>query len=402
MEIRIRANPHPAQAQIHNSSARFKVIDAGRRFGKTRLGVLECFDTALAGGRAWWIAPIYKIAEIGWRPLMRMGMQIPLARVSKSEMRVEFRNGGEVAVRSADNPQNLRGEGLDLLVLDEAAYIKKGAWVEVLRPALSDKKGRAIFISTPRGRNWFYELWQMGNTGQPDYASFKFPTSANPYIDPAEIEDARRQMPELMFRQEYLAEFIDDSGGVFRKVQSAVYYDDYGEPKKDHTYCAGVDVAAMVDYTVISILDINDRVVAHIDRFNRVDYPVLVDRIMEHVKRWKLNVVKVEENGIGRPVIDMLYQLGAPVMPFLTTNATKQMIIQNLQAAFEHEDIGIPNDPVLIAELLSFESKRNPSGSFTYSAPEDMHDDCVMSLAITWDTIANSGNVTIEENPFYP
>ena len=134
------------------------------------------------------------------------------------------------------------------------------------------------------------------------------------------------------------------------------------------------------------------------DRFNRVDYGVLIDRLASAYKRWGMTVMKVEANSIGQPVIDALRVKGVNVIPFTTTSGTKQTIIQNLQAAFENGEIGIINDPVLIGELLSFESKRNASGSFSYSAPEGMHDDCVMSLALAWDGMRPQ--VTITTDPF--
>jgi hypothetical protein len=127
------------------------------------------------------------------------------------------------------------------------------------------------------------------------------------------------------------------------------------------------------------------------DRFNRVDYPVLIDRLAAIYERWGLQSMTIEANSIGRPVIDHMIERNLTVIPFTTTNATKQSIIQGLQSAFEHGGIKIVDDPILIGELLSFESKRSPSGSFTYSAPDGMHDDCVMSLAIAWDAISNRG-----------
>ena len=304
-------------------------------------------------------------------------------------MSVIMANGGEVRIRSADNPDSLRGEGLDFVVCDEYAFMKAEAWSEALRPALSDKLGRALFIGTPRGRNHFWELYQRGVRGDDGYQSFTYPTAANPYIQASEIEAARKELPELIFRQEYLAEFIDDSGGVFRRIQEVAKLSPLSAPLPDHSYIAGVDVASAVDYTVVCILDATTHEMVYMDRFNRVDYNVLIDRLEAIYQRWHLTTMKIESNSIGQPVIDQLYSRGLSIIPFTTTNATKQVIIQNLQAAFEHDELAIINDPVLVNELLSFESKRNPSGSFAYSAPEGMHDDCVMSLAIAWDCIAN-------------
>jgi len=387
---RINAKPHPGQLEVHNSQARFKVLSAGRRWGKTRLGVNECLDAAAQGGRAWWVSPSYKTSEVGWRPLRQIARKIPNAEIRLVDRMVTLPNGGFVAVRSADNPDSLRGEGLDFVVMDECAFMQKEAWTEAIRPALSDRQGKALFISTPKGRNWFWEAYMRGVNGEEGWESWTFPTSSNPYIEPAEIEAAKRDLPEMIFRQEYLAEFMDDSGGVFRRVQEAAVL----EPKEyeqGRQYVAGVDVAASVDFTVVTVLDAETKEMVYLDRFNRVDYPVLIDRLEAVYKRYHLTSMVVESNSIGRPVIDELVARGLNIVPFTTTSATKQAIIQNLQAAFENGQILVLNDQILVGELLSFESKRNASGGFSYSAPAGMHDDCVLSLAIAWHGATSAG-----------
>ena len=383
----INAKPHPGQLEVHNSDARFKVLSAGRRWGKTRLGVNECIDAAVKGGRAWWVSPTYKTSEVGWRPLRQIARKIPGAEVRLGDRQVNLPGGGFVAVRSADNPDSLRGEGLDFVVMDECAFMQREAWTEAIRPALSDRQGKALFISTPKGRNHFWELYQKGINGEEGWQSWTFPTISNPFIQASEIEAAKRDLPEMIFRQEYLAEFIDDSGGVFRRVQDAAVLEPQ-EPDANKQYVAGVDVASSIDFTVVSIMDVKSKELVYLDRFNRVDYNVLEDRLEALYRRWHLDSMKIEANSIGQPVIDHLYAKGLSIIPFTTTSATKQAIIQGLQSAFEHGEIRIINDPVLVGELLSFESKRSPSGGFSYSAPDGMHDDCVMSLAIAWSAIA--------------
>ena len=380
---KINAKPHAGQLEVHNSDARFKVLSAGRRWGKTRLGVNECLDVAAQGGRAWWVSPSYKTSEVGWRPLRQITRKIPGAEIRLVDRVVNFPGGGFVAVRSADNPDSLRGEGLDFVVMDECAFMQKEAWTEAIRPALSDRQGKVLFISTPKGRNWLWEIYQRGVSGEDGWQSWTFPTSSNPFIAKEEIDAAKRDLPEMIFRQEYLAEFIDDAGGVFRRVQEAAVLEpkEYEEGKQ---YIAGVDVAASVDFTVVSVLDAESKEMVYLDRFNRVDYPVLIDRLESVYHRYHLTSMVVETNSIGRPVIDELATRGLNIVPFTTTSATKQAIIQSLQSALENGSILVLNNPVLIGELLSFESKRAPSGSFTYSAPDGMHDDCVMSLAIAW------------------
>jgi phage FluMu gp28-like protein len=391
MNTTINAKPHKTQAIIHRSEARYKVIDAGRRWGKTRLGVLECLETAIAGKRAWWVSPSYKSANVGWRPLRKLASQIPGVKINLTEKNVSFPSGGEVSIRSADNPDSLRGEGLDLVVLDEAAFMKPEAWSEVLRPALSDRQGKAIFISTPRGRNWFWNIWMRGQEDGSEWQSWTYPTSSNPFIPKTEIEAARLDLPEIIFRQEYEALFVDSEGAVFRRIQEAAVLDQLEGPLEGRNYSAGVDVAAAVDYTVITIMDVESKEMVFMDRFNRVDYPTLEDRLYQVYTTWRLSGMVVEANSIGRPVIDHLVKRGVGVTPFTTTNATKQSIIQSLQSAFEHDSIKVLNNPILVGELLSFESKRSPSGSFTYAAPEGMHDDCVMSLALSYYGISGGG-----------
>ena len=383
----INAKPHPGQLEVHNSDARFKVLSAGRRWGKTRLGVNECIDAAVKGGRAWWVSPTYKTSEVGWRPLRQIARKIPGAEVRLGDRQVNLPGGGFVAVRSADNPDSLRGEGLDFVVMDECAFMQKEAWTEAIRPALSDRQGKALFISTPKGRNHFWELYQKGINGEEGWQSWTFPTISNPFIQASEIEAAKRDLPEMIFRQEYLAEFIDDSGGVFRRVQDAAVLEPQ-EPDANKQYVAGVDVASSIDFTVVSIMDVKSKELVYLDRFNRVDYNVLENRLEALYRRWHLDSMKIEANSIGQPVIDHLYAKGLSIIPFTTTSATKQAIIQGLQSAFEHGEIRIINDPVLVGELLSFESKRSPSGGFSYSAPSGMHDDTVMSLAIAWSALA--------------
>ena len=378
---------HERQKEVAESGARFKVCAAGRRFGKSRLGSALCVSEGLKGGRAWWVAPSYPVAMVGWRMIKKLSQRIPGVKIKQGDYMVEFPLGGEVRVRSADNPNSLRGEGLDLVVLDECAFMKEETWNEAIRPALSDRLGKAVFISTPKGRNWFWHLYQHGINGEEGWRSWQLPTSSNPFIQASEIEAAKRDLPEMIFRQEYLAEFIDDSGGVFRRVQDAAVLEPQ-EPDANKQYVAGVDVASSIDFTVVSIMDVKSKELVYLDRFNRVDYNVLENRLEALYKRWHLDSMKIEANSIGQPVIDHLYAKGLSIIPFTTTSATKQAIIQGLQSAFEHGEIRIINDPVLVGELLSFESKRSPSGGFSYSAPSGMHDDTVMSLAIAWSALA--------------
>ena len=376
---------HKGQLEIVRSGARFNVLACGRRWGKTRLGAVLCARTGLRRGRAWWIAPSYKMAAVGWRLLRQLAQQIPGAEVRQGDQLINLPGGGSVQVRSADDPQSLRGEGLDFVVLDECAFIIEAAWLEALRPALSDRRGGALFISTPKGRNWFWRLWQRGqSSADPDWRSWQFATSTNPYIDPAELVAARQSLPERVWRQEYMAEFVDDAGGVFRRVMEAATLQPVVVQNTSHTYVAGLDWALHEDFTVLIVLDATSRQVAYLDRYNGVDYSLQRQRITAACERFGVVALVAEENAMGGPNNEALQAAGLNVRRFTTTNATKATIIEDLATAFERGELAILADPVLVAELQAYELQRTPSGMVRYTAPAGMHDDCVIALALAW------------------
>lgn len=208
---------HESQERIFRHPARFKVVCCGRRWGKTLLGVTICIHRAMKGERVWWVAPIYKQALEGWEYLLRF-LQDPRLRVQvhATELMVSFPSGGSIQIRTADNPNNLRGAGLNYVVLDEAAFMKGGLDL-VLRPALADKQGGALYISTPQHFNHFYDLYERGESTEfKDWASWTKPTWDNPFIPAEEIDAAQMDMQPEDFDQEFGASFTAIGGAVFR------------------------------------------------------------------------------------------------------------------------------------------------------------------------------------------
>ncbi len=378
---------HEGQRNVIGSDARFKTLACGRRWGKTRLGCVLCVKTGLERKRAWWIAPSYPVAAVGWREIKRLSLQIPGTVVREVDKMILFPGGGWLQVRSADNPDSLRGEGLDFAVIDECAFVQEAAWNEALRPALSDRKGRALFISTPKGRNWFYHAWIRGQANDPDWQSWRFPTEANPFIDPAEIEAAKRALPERIFAQEYMAVFLEDAGGVFRKVTDAARAVAQEHRLPEHEYCMGVDLARRMDFTVCSVIDRSLPVPENVymDRFNEIDWQFQVGRIKATAERFGVSAVIVDQTGVGDPIVEQLQRdLPGIVAGYQFTNATKAVAVESLALAFEQETLRILPDPVLINELQAYEMERLPSGLIRYNAVPGAHDDCVMALALAW------------------
>lgn len=187
--------------------------------GKTRLGAAMGTATSLIGGRCWWVAPTYQIAAIAWRQFRALAVQIPGVDIKEGEKIITFLGGGFLQMKTADNPTSLRGEGLDLVIIDEAAHVANWdeVWWQALRPALSDRQGQALMVSTPKGHNHFHELYQMAQTHE-DWASWHFPSWSNPYLAQSEIDAAQAQLPALVFRQEYGAEFVQLSGAMVQRI----------------------------------------------------------------------------------------------------------------------------------------------------------------------------------------
>lgn len=376
---------HPAQLRIAQDDARFRVVCCGRRFGKTRLAVVVALAEMLSGGQVLWTAPSYAKARIGWRLFERLCHQLPGVEVRRGESRIQYADAA-ISVMSADTSAGLRGEGYSLVVVDEAAYVDglDEIWQAELMPALADRQGRALFISTPRGYNFFWSLYAQ--SGQ-DWRSYHHPSADNPFLAPVEIERARQMLPDVVFRQEYLAEFVESDGAVFRRVRECATGQALPEPVPGRRYVMAVDPATEQDYTVICVMDVESRTQVYLDRFNRCDYPTLERRIIDTARAWGVEQVRVETNGIGQAVLDHLTASGLPVWGWTTTSASKTRIIQQLMAALEHGTITLLDDATQTAELLSFEARRSASGAMTYSAPPGLHDDTVMALAMALDMI---------------
>ncbi len=383
---------HPSQRIVRDDPARFKVLACGRRWGKTRLGAALCIEEAGRRGRAWWVAPSYKVAAVGWRLVRGLALQVSGAIIRDGDMLATLPNGGTVQVRSADNPDSLRGEGLDFVVIDECAYVAEAAWQEALRPALSDRLGRAMFISTPSGRNWFWRCYQRGLEGG-EWKSWSFPTSDNPYIAPSEIEEARGDLPERIFRQEYLAEFLESEGTVFRNIAACLNAPETTPAEHaGHHIVLGADWARQQDFSAFSAVCRDCRVEVARDRFNQIDYHFQVARLKALCDKWRVATILCETNSIGAPVLEMLQRSGLPVRGFETTASSKPPLIESLALAFERAECQWQADPVWTGELEAYERKVSAvTGRSQYSAPEGMHDDTVIARALAWQAVQSAG-----------
>ena len=207
-----------AQQSIVDNTCRFKVVIAGRRFGKTHLAIRQlCYYGRIPDQEIWYVAPTYKQAKmITWRKLKKKLQDLRwVKKANESELSILLKNGTTISLKGADNYDSLRGIGLDYLILDEFADIDPEAWYETLRPTLSDKQGHALFIGTPKGMNWAKDLWDLGDEYPEEWASFQFTTLEGGNVPESEIEAAKRELDLRTFRQEYCATFETFSGRIF-------------------------------------------------------------------------------------------------------------------------------------------------------------------------------------------
>lgn len=347
---------------------------------------------ASQGADVAWIAPTYKNSRPLWRMIESFVTPIlPVASISKSDRSVTFRNGGAVSIFTADNPVGILGNAFDIVIGDEVARWSENIWAETIMPTLADRAGRAMLISTPKGRNWFWREWMRGVNNEAGYASFTAPSSdnPNPNIKRAALM-ARERVPERTYRQEWLAEFIDNSGNVFRNIRECATAELQSKANGTSRYTVGIDWARSNDFTVITVIDQTKREVCHIDRFTGIGYQLQLGRLSAIVERFKPAHIVAESNSMGGPLVEAIQRKGWPVHAFNTTNASKGEIIDGLALALERMDIKIPNDPVLIGELIAYEMETTKSGLIRYGAPDGMHDDMVMSLALAYSSVASS------------
>jgi len=387
---------HRGQAEILTDDSRFRVVACGRRWGKTVTCAKEIRDGLLTNGPgwlAWWVAPTYQQAEIGLRTLIDETPDDFIDSVNRSKLRVEAATGAIIEFKSADKPDNLRGEGVDLLVADEAAEIDQYAYENALRPTLTDSEdSRMIAISTPKGRGWFFEFFQRGESDEwPAYEAFQGPTHENPFINQDDVQAAKRELPDRVYRQEYLAEFVDESGGVFKQLDSRVFVADYQlptdgvDPDDDHVsgpFATGVDFARHHDYRVAITIDQQGRVV-HFSRDQGETWPQIQREVEQIYERYP-GAVAVDGSRDNKIVAD-LEAAGVPVEPVQFSATRKRELIENLITAVENKEITSPEIPALRREMELMEFDVTRGGNVRYDAPQGHHDDTVDALALAVD-----------------
>ena len=360
---------HINQDKILDCEARFIVVMCGRRFGKSELSQIKIITEAVQGKQIAYITPTYSLAKVFFNRLIHA---LPFLN-NKSDLKLSFPNGGSVEFFTGERLDNLRGRKFHWVIIDEASFIPnlEQGWLNSIRPTLTDYKGRALFLSTPRGKNYFYSLFMKG--GEDGWESFKFTTYDNPYIDSTEIDEAKTQLPAAVFEQEYMANPMENAANPFgsEHIRACIRPMSYNEP-----VCYGIDLAKSYDFTVIIGLDLNG-IVCYYERFQR-DWSTTKQTILKLPKK----PIVIDSTGVGDPIFEDLQREGLQIQGLKFTQGSKQQLMVGLQTAIHTQKIGYPEGEI-VRELEVFEYQYSATG-VKYSAPSGFHDDCVMALALAW------------------
>jgi len=359
------------------TDARYSCIEASTKSGKTVAGMAWLFEKAILGpgngSNYWWVAPVHQQAKIAFTRLKR-GLPEQLRKPNETEMNITLPNGAVLSFKGSDRPDSLYGEDVYAAVIDEASRCREDAW-HAVRSTLTKTQGPVRIIGNVKGRkNWFYRISRLAESGEPNYCYQKITAldAVEAGVLPAEeIEDARRALPENIFKELYLAEPSDDGGNPFglKAIEEIT-----GPMSDSEPVIFGVDLAKSVDYTSIIGLDAEGRV-CRFDRF-QAPWDITRDRISAMIGQVR---TLADSTGVGDPIVEDLQKTGN-VEGVKFTSQSKQQMMEGLSLAIQKREIMIP-DGVIKNELESFEYEYTRTG-VRYSAPSGLHDDCVCALAL--------------------
>jgi phage terminase large subunit-like protein len=368
----------PWQQTVFEDKTRFKVVAAGRRCGKSRLAATTLIIEALRcppGSAVLYVSPTMgQSRQIIWDLLLDLGREV-IAGSHINNLDITMINGARIYVRGADRPDTLRGVSLTYAVLDEVADIKPEAWEQVIRASLSDKKGHALFIGTPKGRNWFHDLWKQGQEDTDgDWKSWHFTTQDNPLIDPTEIESAKKTLSSFAFKQEYLASFSNAGSDIFKEN-----WIKYGEEPEYGSYFVAVDLAGFeevakqaanakkrLDETAIAIVKVTDEGKWFIKDIwhGRWDIRETAAKILMAMRDYRPLSVGIERGALKNAVLPYLSDLMrknnvySHIVDLTHGNRKKaDRIIWSLQGRFEHGRIVLNQEgdfETFLDQLLMF------------------------------------------------
>ena len=376
--------PHEKQQEILDSPARLKVVCAGRRGGKTKIAAYIATKKLLEDNQVVWIvAPDFSLTQILFDEVLQNIGKIFGDEGWKMRRKphpiIELENGSKLECRSVENPRGMLGRATDLIIMDEAATVEREIWRQYLQPTTLDRKGKAIMISTPRGMNWFYDIWLWAGEDK-RRGRFHFTSLDNPEFPKEEWTSLKENTPQKTFEQEYEAKFVSSSGSVFQGIEEIIG-DGEQSPKPEASYVVGVDLAKSEDFTVLVVMDRVKREMVYMDRFNGIDYNIQKQRILSLAKKYNCAKVVIDSSGKGDPIADDISRETFTEKYSMHSMKAKQQLIEKLDIFIQQKLITIIPDETLINELRRYGYQESAQGK-KYHAPKGSHDDCVIALAL--------------------
>jgi len=408
---RIPYEPHINQESIHASTARFKVLNAGTRFGKDRCFVNEFIkkfcemlsekrsEDLIPAVHGWIIAPTFTMARQVWRELMAFFPREWIDTPWMADKMISTINDGIIEVRSADDPEGLVGVGLDIVLVTEAARIKHfdEVWTNLENRLMSPGRGPngeggiGLINSTPRGRNFFYKMYKWGQKDDPEYdmewESWRYTTFDNPLLtrkDKNWIERLKKRYPERIFQQEIMAKFLAEGNSMFPKADDCATYSGDEKPVANEIYVIGYDPAKSIDNAGVAVRNTKGQTVK-VEQWKGMGWEAQYDRITLLSKIYNNALIVLDKTGLGETIPTQLMQRGLNVDDVYFTASEKEKLVNNLAMLIEQEKICYPDYEPLIDELKDYEYTVTRAGNMRYGASSARkHDDLVTAMMLAF------------------
>lgn len=382
--------PHVNQDKVIQAfeNQREILMRAGRRFGKSELCAYIALKEILHPGRVVWVvAPNYYVAEVifnkvaGW--IGKVLTPTKSYSISKSpQPLIKVENDSILEVKSAENTTSLLGRSTDIVILDEAARLPEYLWEQYIFPTTYDRQGKVIYISTPTGKNWFYDKeLELGKD-----AAFHFISKDNPHLPDGEWERIKAKTSDLKFRQEYMAEYLSEANAVFTNIEQCIQQGIESAPVSDGFYVMGVDIGRRSDASAIIIVERNTHKVVYVESFKGVDYSLQKEHIMTLARNYNNAKIIIESTGTADAVYHDLLRSGALVDEFRTAGHNKAQLIEKLALFIDQQAIILPDHADLIREMKDYEMIISDTGFNKYKGRGKKSDDMVIALSLAvWD-----------------
>jgi hypothetical protein len=367
---------HEVQQRIEDNKKRFAVIACGRRVGKTTYILSKIIKDILDGKQVGLMLPDFKYLNSIWRYLEENISKGLVDKSNFNEKVLRLTTGGSVRIHSAEKPDSPRGEKYHAFYIDETSLISnlEDIWDAIIRPTLVDFEGTCMFTGTPKGKNYFYTLYQK-HLSDPEWSSFSSPTISNPFLPESERNIIASLPKSDKNKQEYYAEFIDDGGEVFGELPVISEYD-------EHTsFRIGIDLAKSRDFTVVSVFNQNNQQV-FLERWNQMDWNSIVTKIIKIVDKYPNSSIIVDNTGVGSPIVDRLEEEGYEVIRFNFTESSRTRILENMALMIDNKEVEFLDDEIQKAEFEAF-GRYIKNGKVKLLS--NIHDDTVMAAGMALD-----------------